>query len=102
MIKVGKMSNYDFGSSVSGIRFRSVNDDELCSACREIDGVVFPREGAPTLPYEKCTSELGCRCWAAPVVDLEAVRRERLKRLGLDPEPEEERSKSFWDRIRGR
>lgn len=51
----------------SGARFieiRTANDDLVCPACRALEGRRFPIDEAPSLPYERCTSEFGCRCWA--------------------------------------
>jgi SAP domain len=38
------------------------NDDLVCSACKKISGKRFNISEIPELPYEQCTSEMGCRC----------------------------------------
>ncbi len=41
------------------------NDDQLvCDACRQIQGYHYNLDEVPELPYEECTCENGCRCWA--------------------------------------
>lgn len=39
-----------------------VNDDLVCPACKKISGKRFNISEIPELPYEQCTSEMGCRC----------------------------------------
>jgi len=39
-----------------------VNDDFICPECKKLDGKGFKISELPELPYEKCTSEMGCRC----------------------------------------
>ncbi len=38
-----------------------------CQACAELDGREWPIEEVPDLPYQYCTSKLGCRCIAIPI-----------------------------------
>ena len=44
------------------VSIETCNDDHVCDACRRIASRKYTVEGAPELPYEKCTSEDGCRC----------------------------------------
>ena len=52
------------------------NDQHVCEACRSIEGKHRYKSwgdadaNAPIVPYEKCTSELGCRCWSTKTTDL--------------------------------
>lgn len=39
-----------------------VNDDLVCPACKKMSGKRFNISEIPELPYEQCTSEMGCRC----------------------------------------
>jgi hypothetical protein len=38
------------------------NDDLVCPACKKLSGKKFKISEVPELPYEQCTSEMGCRC----------------------------------------
>ena len=46
------------------------NDNLVCATCRSIEGEHLYKyrteaeENGPKVPYEKCTSEGGCRCWS--------------------------------------
>ena len=44
------------------VSIETCNDDYVCDACRRIASRKYTVEVAPELPYEKCTSEDGCRC----------------------------------------
>jgi hypothetical protein len=44
---------------------RTCNDEHVCEACRELTATHYEPSEVPELPYEKCTSETGCRCWVA-------------------------------------
>lgn len=44
-------------------------DDPLtCGPCRGISGKTYNLGEMPELPYERCTSEMGCRCMASAVL----------------------------------
>lgn len=54
----------------SGItRVEVLGGGDSCPACQEIAGKRFDLADAPTIPYEQCTSEMGCRCMLLPVVE---------------------------------
>jgi hypothetical protein len=38
------------------------NDSLVCPACKKLSGKRFKISEVPELPYEQCTSEMGCRC----------------------------------------
>lgn len=40
----------------------SANDSLVCPACKKLSGKRFNISEVPELPYEQCTSEMGCRC----------------------------------------
>jgi hypothetical protein len=40
------------------------NDGCCCPACQKLQGKRYRIDQLPELPYEKCTSEMGCRCMA--------------------------------------
>lgn len=39
-----------------------VNDDLVCKTCRSLNGTVYSIDKVPEIPYEGCTSVMGCRC----------------------------------------
>ena len=39
-----------------------------CEPCMKISGKRFPLDRLPELPYEKCTCDLGCRCFLAAII----------------------------------
>lgn len=39
-----------------------------CEPCLKISGKRFPLDRLPELPYEKCTSDMGCRCLMIAVI----------------------------------
>lgn len=43
-------------------------DERLCAACESLADRQFSLDSAPELPYEHCTSEMGCRCCFAPLI----------------------------------
>jgi hypothetical protein len=43
----------------------SANDSLVCLACKKLSGKKFKISEVPELPYEQCTSEMGCRCSVA-------------------------------------
>jgi hypothetical protein len=36
--------------------------DDSCAACKKLAKKKYKIDQVPELPYEKCTSEIGCRC----------------------------------------
>jgi hypothetical protein len=59
-----------------------VNDDLVCDACKALSGQIFPIDEVPPLPYEKCTSPVGCRCGLKPHIteaDIERSWEERAR-----------------------
>lgn len=44
------------------VEVSGVEDGRTCPACRAISGKKYPLKSVPEFPYEKCTSEFGCRC----------------------------------------
>jgi hypothetical protein len=71
---------------IESVTVNTCNDDLVCSACKELSSTQILIEEMPELPYEKCTSDVGCRCWMLPVVNLDLVRKQRLQRLDLESE----------------
>lgn len=57
------MEEYRNGGFVKSVEIHTCNDDIVCDACRELAGKIYTLSEVPELPYEKCTSERGCRCW---------------------------------------
>jgi hypothetical protein len=55
-----------FAISVS---IRTNNDDGVCPACRALARRHYKLSEVPALPYEKCTSEGGCRCWMTAAIE---------------------------------
>jgi hypothetical protein len=52
-----------------------VGDAISCPQCQEIAGKVFCVNQVPEIPYEKCTSEMGCRCMLRPIMSWESAYR---------------------------
>ena len=56
-------------SGVWGVKVLSERDDQVCEACREADGTIYPIEDAletKPLPHPACTND-ECRCVYLPV-----------------------------------
>lgn len=49
---------------IKSVEILTANDRLHCEACRKLDAKTFELSEVPELPYEKCTSEIGCRCIA--------------------------------------
>jgi len=62
------------------VHVSTCGDNLVCEACRELASRVYELVSAPVLPYEKCTSKEGCRCWcsAAPTLWTE----DELRKMG--------------------
>ena len=52
---------------VKTVRIRTCNDSLVCEACQKIASRHHKLSEVPELPYERCTCELGCRCWISVV-----------------------------------
>jgi len=53
-----------------------VDTEDSCPACRKLAHKLYRFSNVPELPYEKCTSEKGCRCTYAPSLkDRDLERR---------------------------
>jgi hypothetical protein len=48
---------------VKTVRILTCNDSHVCDECRKLASKNHKLNEVPEWPYEKCTSELGCRCW---------------------------------------
>ena len=55
--------------SVKYFEISRVGDSCSCSACQRMAKKKYTLEDVPELPYEKCKSEMGCRCVALPRFD---------------------------------
>ncbi len=42
--------------------------DNCCPACRQAEGA-YPKEAAPKLPVEGCSTQNGCRCFYQPFLE---------------------------------
>lgn len=47
---------------IKSVQILTANDQRHCEACRKLDAKTYKLSEVPELPYEKCTSEMGCRC----------------------------------------
>ena len=45
----------------------TANDDGVCLECKKLAQKKIRLENFPELPYEKCTSKIGCRCSISPI-----------------------------------
>lgn len=50
------MDTYEF------VYIVTCNDSYVCPKCKKLASRKIPIDKVPELPYEKCTSEIGCRC----------------------------------------
>lgn len=50
---------------ITKAKIRGCGEDS-CEACQKLADRLWPLDDLPELPYENCTCELGCRCFAAP------------------------------------
>jgi hypothetical protein len=51
------------------VTISTCNDGFVCEACRNLAGKHKLSE-VPELPYEKCTSDMGCRCWMCALIGV--------------------------------
>lgn len=45
------------------------NNPDSCKACKNLANRIYRLEEVPELPYEHCTSEMGCRCLVSAIID---------------------------------
>ena len=57
-----ELEEYRQGGWVNKVRVLGANDSQNCAACKKLNNRRFDLDKVPELPYEKCTSEMGCRC----------------------------------------
>ncbi len=55
-------------SNVARVGINTCNDEHVCPACRQLAGKTYSIDEVPSLPYEHCTSDGGCRCWIKAVL----------------------------------
>lgn len=53
---------------IKSVQIISGSDQHQCQACRKLAGRKYKLSEVPELPFEKCTSDLGCRCTTGGVV----------------------------------
>jgi hypothetical protein len=53
-------------SHIDVVRIYHVRDELVCDACRALETATYPIDRVPELPYEKCTCQIGCRCFVKP------------------------------------
>ncbi len=63
------MAEYRQSRVIKAVEIYNCNDSSVCDACRKLARRKYKLNKVPELPYEKCTSEMGCRCWVVPVVE---------------------------------
>ena len=51
------------------VEISTANDGVTCEACQKIGVRKYRIDKVPELPYEKCTSDSGCRCSYFPVIE---------------------------------
>jgi hypothetical protein len=56
---------------IGSVKIMGVNDKDVCDCCKEIIGKEFTLDNCPELPYKKCTSKHGCRCYIQPIVSVD-------------------------------
>lgn len=48
---------------IKRLRILNANDPLVCDECKKLADKTYRLDEIPSLPYEKCTCEFGCRCW---------------------------------------
>ncbi|MBE0643515.1 MAG: hypothetical protein IH600_05505 [Bacteroidetes bacterium] len=56
-----EVENYR-GARYNAFEIWSRNDDDTCTACRELRGKLYSLDSLPELPHAQCSSTHGCRC----------------------------------------
>ena len=58
---------------VKSLKIRSAEDDDVCEACKQISGRIFPIETNEQISFvmdnahvKNCRSQTGCRCYWRP------------------------------------
>lgn len=115
-----EMSNVEMSKFGYGLTYFNCNDELVCPECRALEGTLFFSKDAPKMPYDKCTSDFGCRCWAvgifaddpdftglkiaAPDTLEKVLEAERLQTELDDAEMNkpQEKQRSWRDRLFGR
>jgi hypothetical protein len=64
------MEQYRRSPFIKYAEISTANDNHVCAACLKIAGKKYSLSKVPELPYEHCTSEVGCRCQAVPVTEI--------------------------------
>jgi len=64
-----RLEEYRESRVVKSVEIVTANDEHACEACRRLASRKYKLSEVPELPYEKCTSDMGCRCCASGVVD---------------------------------
>jgi hypothetical protein len=63
------LKGYRASRAVAAVEVRGVNSDDTCAACKRLNGSRYALNKAIELPYEHCTSPMGCRCMWVAVLD---------------------------------
>jgi hypothetical protein len=58
---------------VTTVEIRTSDDAHVCPACQKLAGRKYKLRRVPELPFEKCTSPMGCRCMTAMVDFLDFI-----------------------------
>lgn len=53
----------------SHVKILACDDERTCAACKQLAKRTYARAEVPELPFPACTSPMGCRCSALPVLD---------------------------------
>ncbi len=53
----------------SRVEIRACDDEQTCEACKRLGARIYALAEVPELPFPACTSPIGCRCLAMPVLD---------------------------------
>jgi len=69
-----RMEEYRKSDFVKSVEVLTANDEHVCEACRNLATKEYKLSEVPELPYEKCTSEMGCRCGVSGVVTIDGTR----------------------------
>jgi hypothetical protein len=56
-------------SDYSRVKISTCDDERTCAACKRLAKRTYARADVPELPFPACTSPIGCRCLALPVLD---------------------------------
>lgn len=78
---MGNQAAWESTGLVTQVEWMTAQDERVCPICSEREGERFGVEDTEAFPPN--SSHPGCRCWAQPILDMDAVEEAQRKALGL-------------------